>query len=182
MQVLGFKYSLFPAGLNLSGRFLNFFLLCSLSGFSSWSVTVMKERKKEKQNIFCCDLRYFPRFHRYEKRGFKQIHNLLFALVDWQALLETCRMDVYFVMAPGTTEGSQGRARTSKLSLPWSSLVPNFPISVCLLFPLSRGSTANLGQGTHGICFSRHFLCCRQLGANGLVVVLHFLGGENPIN
>lgn len=82
--------------------------LCSLSRFSSWSITVMKKRRKGKQNIFfCCNLRYFPGFHRYEKKGFEQIHNLLFALVDLQALWETHMMDVDFFMAPGTTERSQ---------------------------------------------------------------------------
>lgn len=141
-----------------------------------------KKGKKQNKMVFCCNLRCFPGFHRYEKKGFKRTHNLLLALVDLQALLETHRMDVDFLMAPGTTERSRGRLRSSELSLPWSSRVPDFPISVCLLIPVFRGFAAPLGSGTHGSCSSRCSLCCRQVGTDGLVAVLHFLGGANPIN
>lgn len=64
-------------------------------------------------------------------------------------------------------EVTGGQLRSSKLSLPWSSFVPNFPISACLLFPISRDPTATLGQGTHGICFSRHFFVADRLGLMG---------------
>lgn len=97
----------------------------------------MKERKKVKQNIFCCGLRYFPGFHRYEKGGFKQIHNLSFALVDLEALLETCRMDVDFSWHLGQQRGHRENSGAPSCLFPDPALflISQYLFVYCSHFP-----------------------------------------------